>query len=84
MTDSNEEKQLTLEQQDLEIARLQRERAADALKLAEAQKESERKREERRVVNFTETMKMQIGKSGIVFHGEQSEQIGRASCRERV
>jgi hypothetical protein len=73
MSSHQHEIEVTPEQRDLEIARLQAEKAADEARLADQQKESERQREERRALNFSQTWKAEIGRAGIVWFPSQEE-----------
>src|SRR5437764_8633368 len=68
-----EEKQLTPEETQLEIARLQQQKAEAEARRAAEEAESQRQREERRAMNYEQSWAACIGSSGILWHPEPDE-----------
>jgi hypothetical protein len=68
MSSNNEEKELTAEDRDAEIARLQAEKSAAATALAEQEKIAKQHREEFKQRNAAQSFLAEIGRSGISWH----------------
>jgi hypothetical protein len=83
---NNEEQPKTAEERELLIEQLKTEQAKYAADRAQDEAEKERLRESGRITNFAQTLKSEIGRSGIVFEGEQDELerlIPRTGCTLR-